>query len=67
MCLIKDIEAGQIVATVSETYSPWWIPAGTHGIVSSIKRIDDVYVEFEVPEGKVSDPILCHPIFLCPV
>ena len=60
----ENIERGMIVATLSETHQPWYIPAGTNGIVSFIKRVDDVYVEFEVPGGKVSDPILCHPIHL---
>lgn len=64
---LENLERGMIVSTVSETHSPWWIPSGTHGIVSSIKRLDDVYVEFEVEGGKVSDPVLCHPIHLQPV
>lgn len=61
---LDGLEVGAIVAAISETNLPYFIPAGTHGIVSSIKRRDDVYVEFEVPGGKVSEPILCHPIFL---
>lgn len=61
---LDGLKVGMVVATVSETHSPWWIPAGTHGIVSSIKRLDDVYVEFEIEGSKVSDPVLCHPIHL---
>ncbi len=65
--LLEDFKVGIVVAATSETNFPCFIPAGTHGIVSSIKRRDDIYVEFEIPGGKVSEPILCHPIFLCPV
>ena len=68
--MTNDVEVGIIVTArteVSEGFFGLKIPPGTQGIVTSIKRYDDVYVEFELGRTLVSQPILCHPTYLDPV
>ena len=65
----ENITRGMIVTAMCDVTSGVIGPlvkAGTPGIVSAVKILDDVYVEFEIDENRVSQPTLCHPIYLQP-
>ena len=40
------------------------LPVNTIGIVANIQNVDDIYVEFELDNNRISAPILCHPMSL---
>ena len=62
---IDEIKEGMVVTSICKVYGGIHeILEGTPGIVSAINRYDDVYVRFEVGNNSVTDPILCHPIYL---
>lgn len=60
---LDSVEVGMLVTSVCDIHIPN-VPTNTLGIVSAVKCVDDVYVEFEMGQNMVSEPVLCHPIHL---
>ena len=62
--IVQDMTV-KTVATLTNGFNPE-IPAESMGIVERTARDDDVYVVFELSNGRTSKPVLCHPVFLAP-